>query len=64
MGRVTGCLNGITCTVDGDTLALFNLDNGAWLDGQVAAADGQEVAAWADSVWGTFVVPNTFDVVA
>ncbi|CAI8326521.1 MAG: Uncharacterised protein [Euryarchaeota archaeon UBA443] len=47
----TACSNGVTSTVDRDTLALFNLDGGSFLNGKVATADGQVVAIRADSVW-------------
>ena len=39
------------------------MDDGSWLDGQISSSDGEEVTVRADSVWRTFVVPNTFDVV-
>ena len=60
---VTGYSDGVTCTINGDTLAGSDLDDGSWLNGQISTTDGQEVTVRADSVWRTFVVPNTFDVV-
>ena len=63
VGCVTGYSDGVTCTINGDTLAGSDLDDGSWLNGQISTTDGQEVTVRADSVWRTFVVPNTFDVV-
>ena len=61
--RVTSYSDGVTSTINGDTLAGSDLDDGSWLDGQIASTDGEEVTVRADSVRRTLVVPDTLNVV-
>ena len=48
--RVSCYSDGVTCTIDGNSLTGSDLDDSSWLNCQISTANGQEVTVRADPV--------------